>query len=329
MKKLLFWIRNARYQALPQSALPAILAICMASRNNDFSLSLSLVALFGILLAHLSLNLFDDYFDYRHKDSNFRDRLQHEGFRARLYKCHYLTSGATTLSELLRFCLIFGAIALLCGGVIGYFRGFIILWLVLAGALLGISYSGAPLRLSYRGLGEILIGIMFGPLLMIGVYVSACGQISMPLLIVSLPVGLLVMNIVYTHAVMDSVPDKAVGKMTFALRLNTPKAMLQVSFVLNVLPFAGILIGIVAGILSPYYLFTFLLLPLAVALFRMLSAFVHDPDRKFTPRWWMGPMGNWKHFEQLGLDWFLIRWFLARNLLSFFCIILIIISFIR
>ncbi|MDR0864455.1 MAG: prenyltransferase [Candidatus Symbiothrix sp.] len=328
MNTVRFWIQNARSTALPQSLLPAVLAVCLASQTQGFSIYLGILAIMGVIVGHLGLNLFDDYFDYRVKGSEFRDAMARKGFRARIAKCNYITSGQTTLQHLLIACILFGAIALAIGFVIWLFRGNFILWIALLTAVLGISYSGAPLRLSYHGLGEILIGIMFGPLLMIGVYYSACGHFDWPVLFISVPVGLLVANIVYTHAIMDYEPDREVGKMTLAVWLKSKKAMLACLLVLLAGAYASIIGGVVTGYLSPYYLLTLLTLPMAVALFYLMVEFVRHPEKKFSPQIWMGPMGDWKRFQAADLDWFLIRWFLARNLLSFFCLIIIVVCFI-
>jgi 1,4-dihydroxy-2-naphthoate octaprenyltransferase len=318
-----FWLQNARFRALPQSILPAILALCMASRSDGFFVYLGIFAVLGVIAGHLSINLFDDYFDYKVKGSEFRDAMTRKGFRARISKCTYLTSGQTGLKQLLIACFVFGAIALSMGFLIFLYRGIAILWIALITAFLGISYSGSPLRLSYHGLGEILIGIMFGPLLMSAVYFSACGQLNWSILFVSVPVGLLVANIVYTHAIMDYEPDMEVGKMTFAVLLKSKTRMLAGLFVLLLGAFACIIGGVAMGYLSSLYLLTLLSSPMAAALFYLMVEFVRHPEKKFTPKKWMGPMGNWERMQTANIDWFMIRWLLARNLLSFFCILII------
>jgi 1,4-dihydroxy-2-naphthoate octaprenyltransferase len=328
MKMIRFWIRNARNTALPQSVLPAVLAVCMASQAGEFSIGLGLLAVAGVISGHLGLNLWDDYFDYKAKGTEFRDAMARKGFRARIAKCHYITSGQATLRQLLAACIVFSAVALAIAGVIYLFRGNFILWLAGITAVAGISYSGAPLRLSYHGMGEILIGMIFGPLLMTGVYYSACGHFDRPVLFVSIPVGLLVMNIVYTHAIMDYEPDKEAGKMTLAVLLKDKRLMLGCSFILLVTVFACIIWGVAAHYLSAGYLLTLLLFPLACTLFYLMVEFVRHPQRKFLPRFWMGPMGDWQRMQAMQIDWFMIRWLLARNLLSFFCLIIIIAAFI-
>jgi 1,4-dihydroxy-2-naphthoate octaprenyltransferase len=328
MNTIRFWLSNARTTSLPQSLLPAVLALCVASQAQGFSIFLGALAVFGVVMAHLSLNLFDDYFDYRVKSSEFRDALVRKGFRARIAKCHYLSSGQTTLGQLLIACLVFGGIALLAGGVVWWFRGNFILWITLIAVVLGISYSGAPLRLSYHGLGDIVIGIMFGPLSMAGVYYAACGHFDQSIIFISIPVGLLVANIVYVHSIMDYEPDKEVGKMTFAVLLNSQRRMLLCLLLLLLGAYGCIVGGVWLGHLSTYYLLTLLTAPMAAHLLYLMIAFVRHPEKKFSPRFWMGPMGDWKRIETYQLDWFMIRWLAARNLLSFFCLILIIAGFI-
>ncbi|MDR3340989.1 MAG: prenyltransferase [Candidatus Symbiothrix sp.] len=328
MNTLRFWFRNARTKALPQSILPAVLALCMASMEAGFSIYLGLSALLGVIAGHLGMNLFDDYFDYKVKSSEFRDKMARKGFRARISKCAYITSGATDLKHLLFACLAFSAAAVILGIVIWWYRGNVIFYLALITAVLGISYSGAPLRLSYRGLGEILIGLMFGPLLMIGVFYAACGVFGWPVVFVSVPIGLLVANIVYTHSIMDFEPDKEVGKMTFAVLLKDKNRMLACLLLLLLMAFGCIIGGVIAGYLSAYYLLSLLTLPMAVSLFYLMIEFVRKPEKQFVPRWWMGPMSNWQNIRAAGIDWFMIRWFSARNLLSFFCLIIIVVNII-
>ena len=327
MKLIRFWFKNARYVALPQSVMPAILAVCMAINAPDFAVLPALFAVLGVLFGHLGINLLDDYFDYKIKDTSFRDQLTHQGIRARIAKCNYLTSGATTVRHLKIACIVFCAISLTCGCIIFFERGMPIFYLALLTAILGYSYSGEPLKFSYRGLGEIQIGLMFGPLLMTGVYYAACGIFNWSVLFVSIPVGLLVANIVYSHAIMDYEPDKQVGKMTFAILLGKKKYMLFTSFLILFLSFGLIAAGVITKYLPLPYLLVFMTLPMAISLFYLIKEFIRDPQRSFSPQFWMGPMMiNWDNLKAAGIDWFMIRWVLARNLLTFFCLILIMIN---
>ena len=322
----LFWLNNARCIALPQSMLPAVVAIALAYSSADFSWGLATLAVIGVAFGHLGINLFDDYFDYKKDNQTIRNRLNSSGIRARIAKCDYLISNQATMKQLFLAASFFCAIALLVGAIIFTQRGIYILIISVVTALMGIGYSGLPFKFSYRGLGEAIIGLVFGPLLMAGVYLAACGSFSLQLLFISIPVGLLVANVVYTHSVIDFQADKALNKRTLAVLLTSKKKMNVVSFLVIFLPFLIIGAGIFLKILSIWYLFVFIALYMAIYLFRIILLFQNNLDKKIVPKWWMGIMEYWKEIEAADLDWFMIRWYLARNLLVFFCLIIVLIS---
>ena len=328
MNKIGFWINNARHIALPQSILPALLAFAMAGTHPDFSWWLGLVALFGIICAHLGMNLADDYFDYKVKSGENRNEMAAEGMRARIAKYPYLTSGQATLKQLAGAIVVFLLIASICGAVILYFRGINILYLALIAGFLGISYSGWPFRLCYHGYGELVIGLMFGPLLMIGMQYAAAGVFDATIVLVSVPVGLLVTNIVYSHSIMDAIPDEKVGKMTFARLLAKPKWMIFFSGIFNLVPFIIIAVGVALGLLHWAYLSIFILLPMAIYLVNSLNQFVHHKAVDIQLKPWMGPMGEFDKYREVGIDWFMLRWLIARNLVTFFCLILAVVNLI-
>ena len=323
------WYKNSRPHALPQSALPALFAVCLAAHQQDFSILLACLAVIGVIAGHLSANLFDDYFDYKAHHAHYRHVLNREGFRARIGKCEYLTSGQATAGQLLGVSLALMGMTFLMGGIIFYFRGVMILYIAAITTVLAIFYSGPPLRFSYHGLGELTIGVIFGPLNMIGTYYAACGTIDQSVIFISIPVGLLVMNIIYVHSMLDVVADKKVGKQTLAVTLNRPSVMLAVLFLILFLPFLIIGYGIWHGSLSISHVALILTLPMAVGLFRMMMVFYKNPEQQFEPKPWMGFMRKWQQAEAIGIGWFMIRWFLARNLLVSVCLIGMALSFIR
>ncbi|MDL2290184.1 prenyltransferase [Paludibacteraceae bacterium OttesenSCG-928-F17] len=322
------WFINSRPTALPQSLLPALLAFFLAMQSENFVWWLGLIGVVGVVFAHLGLNLFDDYFDFKKKKSDYREELVHEGFRARIGKTPYLVSGESTLKQLLVACCIFCGIAVALGAIVFVFRGEMILYIAAVAAFLGIFYSAPPLRLSYHGLGELVIGVMFGPLVMLGVYYAACSEFNEMILLISLAAGLLVTNVVYIHSMLDVIPDEKIGKMTLAVVLRKKKYQLVALACIEFIPFIIIILGVVFRFFSPWFLLTFVTFPMAVSLFYMMVEFTRNPDRKFAPRFWMGPLNKWERICEAGIDWFMIRWLTARNLMTFFCLVCIIVSFL-
>jgi 1,4-dihydroxy-2-naphthoate octaprenyltransferase len=324
VKKIYFWLRNARPVALPQSIFPAILAGVMAFNCSGFSFLYLILAITGVVLLHLSINLFDDYFDYKNHNVKIRNELAENKMFSRTGKCNYLVSKEASLKQLFCVASLLLLFAAVLGGIIFLHRGIFIFYLMLTGGILGISYSAKPFCLSYRGLGEITIGIMFGPLLMTGVFYAACGLYIPAVSIVSSATGLLVGNIEFTHSILDYHPDKYVRKKTLAVLLKDPKIQFIFSCILTLSPFVLIGYGIAFDYLSRWYALVLLIFPLGLYFSYSIYAFFRRPQKQFFPCFLMGPMENWEKIQQNGIDWFVFRWYLSRNLTMFFCILAII-----
>ena len=333
-----FWIKNARSISLPQSALPCLTAIVLCIGQEGFVWWLALPVLLGICAAHLGMNLADDYFDYKH-DSRTRANISSASARARMEKCHYLgeRQEKASLSDLgwaivgfLAFAALMGAMAFVAQWLLhGWQAAMGIVIYAVLGLFVGINYSGKPLELGYHGLGELVIGLMFGPLNMLGVQAALTGTpFSWQMLCMSVGVGCMVTNIVYVHSVMEVNADAELGKMTFARLLKNKAAMIVFIGFFALMPFAILALGIAMGWWSAWYLLTLATLPMSVYLIHSTRLFAYGLPRNDTPHWWMGPMGDWEDYKKAGIDWFLYRWLLARNICTFFCIILMIVHII-
>jgi 1,4-dihydroxy-2-naphthoate octaprenyltransferase len=259
-------------------------------------------------------------------------------------KCHYLVRGdeapsetKATISQLgwaivafLGFAALMGSIAFVAQWIIhGWQAAMGIVMYALIGLFVGINYSGKPLELGFHGFGELVIGLMFGPLCMLGIQAAITGNIfSWEMLCMSIAIGCMVTNIVYVHSVMEVEADAELGKMTFARLLGKKSAMITFISIFAIIPFAILGMGIALGWWSPWYLFTLVTLPMSIYLIHSTRLFAYGLPRNDTPHWWMGPMGDWESYKKAGMDWFLYRWLLARNICTFFCFVLIIVHLI-
>ncbi len=333
MSKIGFWIKNARSISLPQSALPCLTAVVLCIGQEGFLWWLALPVLLGICAAHLGMNLADDYFDYKH-DSRTRADISSNSVRARMEKCHYLGEGKATVSQLgwaivgfLGFAALMGATAFVVQWLLhGWQAAMGIVIYAVLGLFVGINYSGKPLELGYHGLGELVIGLMFGPLNMLGVQAALTGTpFSWQMLCMSVGIGCMVTNIVYVHSVMEVNADAELGKMTFARLLKNKAVMIIFIGFFALMPFAMLALGIAMGWWSAWYLLTLATLPMSVYLIHSTRLFAFGLPRNDTPHWWMGPMGDWEDYKKAGIDWFLYRWLLARNICTFFCLILMLV----
>lgn len=330
MKSLKIWMQNARKASLAQSLLPAILAVIIAINEQDFNIFLAILAILGVEAVHLAVNLADDFFDYKVNTAESRKELSRQGFRARVAKYPYLTSNEASLSDLKRVITLFLLFATIMGAIILIVRfNWLIILIAALTLFLGISYSGFPFKFSYIGLGELVTGIIFGPLLMMGVYLASANRIDYSIVLASIPVGLLVVNILFTHSFIDQKADESANKMTFARLLKTNKANLTASILFNFIPYLIIIAGVIVGYLHPLYLLIFLVLPRSIWLIRSLIEFTKTETTSVAkPPKYMGNMGNWEIYQKTDTAWFMARWLAARNILSLFCIVIIIVNII-
>lgn len=323
-------MQNARKASLAQSMLPAILAVVIAINEAEFNIFLAILAVLGVVSAHLGMNLADDFFDYKVNTVESRKELSRQGIRARIVKYPYLTSNESTLQDLKKAIVLFLLFAAIMGGIILTVRfNWLIVLIAFLTLFLGISYSGFPFKFSYIGLGELVIGIIFGPLLMMGVYIASANRLDSSVVLASIPVGLLVVNILFTHSFIDKKADESANKMTFARLLKTNKANLTASVLFNFIPYLIIVAGVVLKYLHPLYLLIFLVLPRSIWLIKSLFDFAKSENANVAkPPKYMGNMGNWEKFQIAGVDWFMARWLGARNILSLFCIVIILVNII-
>ncbi len=170
------WLKNARVGATIQSLMPSVVALVTALGTDQFSSWLALVAVAGVWSAHLACNLIDDYFDYKADMLKDRQEVVRKGIKAYTAKYPYLTDGSATLGSLRWAIAAFVLLAAACGLVVCWQRDWAILLIALTAGLLGFFYSAPPIKFCYWGMGEVVTGLIFGPLLMAGVYWAASGS---------------------------------------------------------------------------------------------------------------------------------------------------------
>jgi len=122
-----------------------------------------------------------------------------------------------------------------------------LLWIGIAGVAVGVAYTAPPLKLVYRGLGEIAVAIGFGPIMLLGAYVVQTGELAWEPFVLSLVPGLLIALILYVNEIPDRRSDAEAGKRTLPVRLS-PNTVRTGYLVAAMAAFAIILGGVVGGL---------------------------------------------------------------------------------
>ena len=117
--------------------------------------------------------------------------------------------------------------------------GMPVLWLGVIGFLSGLFYTAPPFRFASRkGLGELLIGLNFGPLMVAGSTLVQTGELLDQSFLAGIPIGLLVATIEYVNEYPDHEGDNDTLKNTLNVYLGNEKARLLFDLLILKSPFS-------------------------------------------------------------------------------------------
>lgn len=158
-------------------------------------------------------------------------------------------------------------------------------WPLLAYALLGgaaaIFYVAPPIRWAYRGLGELVIALSYGPWMVLGSLYLHTHAFSAGALLASLVPGCLIMALAVVNAIPDFHQDRLVGKRNLVVRLGRQRAV-YLYLGLAAAGIAVVPVGVVLGVFPVLSLAALLAVPLLVKSGR-LAVTTYESPRAFVP----------------------------------------------
>lgn len=222
MNPLAKYLTYARAPYLTASALPTLVGAAAAWHfARQFDLVNFVLCMLGMMLIHLAVNLWNDYYDFKQgADQVNQNRTQFGGGSG------FLLEGASP-AEFRTYALGSFVAALACGaGLMIRVDGGIgpVFWLVVIGAIGGWGYTAPPLKFAYRGLGEVDIFLNLGLIPTLGSYYVQTGRFSWEAAVASLPVGFLMTALLWINQTPDAPADRQAGKRTLVVRLGTAKS---------------------------------------------------------------------------------------------------------
>ncbi|HET9728525.1 MAG TPA: prenyltransferase [Acidimicrobiia bacterium] len=212
------WLYLTRAGVLPMTLVAASVAGLLALfRSEHVAWGWFTLAAAGIVLAHMANNLMNDLFDL----GVGTDR---EDYPRNLYSPHPVLSGVITRRGLATCALVVNALCLAIMIVLTVAQGWPIVFFALGGFLLSAAYTAPPLRLKKRGLGEPTVLVVWGPLMVGGVYYAATGTIPGAVVLASLPYALLCTTVLMGKHI-DKLPwDAADGTHTLPVIMGEARA---------------------------------------------------------------------------------------------------------
>ncbi|WP_170150165.1 prenyltransferase [Parahaliea mediterranea] len=204
------WLLACRASVLFMTLAAAALGGLLAWRDGRFDTLPWLLCTLGLLLAHATNNLLNDYSDSRRgidRDNDYRKQ----------YGVHILEDGLVSQAGFWRYLAPTGLLALALGLWLVALRGEVTLHLMLAGAFFVLFYTW-PLK--YYGLGEPAVLLVWGPLMVGGSYYIASGQWSWPVTTLSMVFALGPTAVLFGKHIDKMPADRAKGVNTLPVLLG-------------------------------------------------------------------------------------------------------------
>jgi 1,4-dihydroxy-2-naphthoate octaprenyltransferase len=239
--------------------------------GGNFNLGYAFLAGFGLFVAHLAVNVWNDFFDFRSTLDMKTRRTPFSGGSGAL------PMGLITKNQALWVGIISLIIILPIGIFFTIKTGILLLPLLVGAILLIIIYTPFILRIGYP---EWSAGLGLGILPVLGAYFVQTGGYTISALVASIPSGILVHNLLLLNEFPDVEADITVKRRTLPIFVGKKKAAIFYSL-LTMLVYLWIIGTVITGDMPVFTLLGLLTIPLA---FKAISgAFKYDDMSKLVP----------------------------------------------
>lgn len=266
MERIKLIIKAVRYRFFLFAGLfPYLLGQALAfSINRNLNWHYFWLGLLGVGLVLSGVELFNEYFDA--KEGGDRIFLAEKPHIPDYF--YYL-----------------GLFVFILAFFIGLYLSLKIGWLILLFSFLGFLgayfYVGPPIRWAYRGFGEIVITLSYGPFMLLGSFYLQARRIAAAPILVSLILGLLIFSLSIANEIPDYFQDKLVGKRNLVVRLGRKASVKLFSLSLWA---AFILLSLSIGFRKNFILFSapLVLLPLVLKNIKVARSY-YESAKSFLP----------------------------------------------
>jgi 1,4-dihydroxy-2-naphthoate octaprenyltransferase len=262
------WLLASRPATLPAAAVPVLVGAAAAMHEGGGIRTLVLLAtLASALLIQIGTNFANDY-------SDFHRGADHDG---RLGPLRVTQSGLLSAPAVRRGIVVSFTLATLFGLYLAWVGGWPIVAIGVLSIIAGLAYTGGPWPFGYHGLGDLFVFVFFGIVAVMGTAYLQSGHWSALPLAVSIPIGLLVTNILVINNLRDLPTDRDARKNTLAVRLGERATRMQYALFTAL----AYLLPAVLAVGAPsrrWVLLPWLTLPLATGLVRSVLGGVTGRD---------------------------------------------------
>jgi 1,4-dihydroxy-2-naphthoate octaprenyltransferase len=205
------WWIALRPFSYPAAIVPVLVGSAVAA-DEAFRPLLFLLALAGSILILAGTNLATDFFD-------FVDGVQPRATMGGVIQRGLIPGRSVHRAAVA--CFVSGAA---CGLVIVAYAGWPILAAGFASVLAGYFYTAGPIAYGRRGLGEVMVFFFMGVLMVMASAYVQVEHLAWEQFWASLPVAVLVADILHANNLRDIENDRARHKITIATAIGRPAA---------------------------------------------------------------------------------------------------------
>ncbi|OGC79966.1 MAG: 1,4-dihydroxy-2-naphthoate octaprenyltransferase [candidate division Zixibacteria bacterium RBG_16_43_9] len=262
------WIKAVRAPFFTATLVPVAVGSTLAySQTGRFNWVNFFLTLFGFCFIHAGANLANDYFDHKTTDDDINRSFTPFSGGSRV-----IQDGIVPAKHILNAALIFFGLGSIIGLYLNYVSpGNIILLFGLFGVVTAFFYTASPVMMAYHGWGELMIGLDFGVLAVMGSFFVQAHSLNWSAFWASLPVAFMITGILYINQFQDYEADKTVKKNHWVVRLGKKKAVYGYYLIIAG-TYISIIISVVSGLLPFYALIALFTLPLAYTAIKVLRA---------------------------------------------------------
>ena len=289
------WLRAIRVKFLLASVIAVSLGLSLAWHSgHPIDILHALLTFAGVISLHASVDLLNDYWDFKRGIDTKTKRTKMSG-------------GTGVLPEGLlkpKSVYIVGIAFLILGAIIGIY--FVIIFGITIGLILGFAILSVifySTKIVNWGLAEVFVTIK-GTLIIIGTYYIQSQSIDDFTILAGIVVGVLSSLVLFVTSIPDHDVDKEKGRRTLIIIFGKANAV-KTFLIFPILAYGFIIYGVVSGLFPIYSLIVLLAKPF------LILAILHLKDLEKSENILLSSMTNTLYFSRIAGALFIISFLIG------------------
>jgi len=269
MSTLKVWLRVVRIKFLLASIISVCLGLAINGwQNKTIDIGFAALTFVGVAALHASVDLLNDYWDYKRQIDTETKRTKFSGGTG------VLPEGLLKPDQVYKA----GIAMLIIGSAVGAFFVFergITIAVILGFAIVSIYFYST--RIVDSGLGEVFVAIK-GSMIVLGTYFVQSSHITLEPILAGVVAGVLSSTVLFVNSFPDFDADKKHGRKTLVIVLGKEKAVSAI-WIFPIIIYGVIITSVILGVFPIISLITLATMPLAIKFGIALKQHYQDIER--------------------------------------------------